>query len=91
MQQLFGTFTKPFGASYRFGWQNGTFVEDDESGPYSESSLKREGVEKAGARERDSHRGPAVMLKPTPYFERWGRRFVRLFAVDNLATLLESR
>jgi hypothetical protein len=31
------------------------------------------------------------MLKPTPYFERWGRRFVRLFAVDNLATLLESR
>src|SRR5829696_4068533 len=42
-------------------------------------------LREARGRDRDSARGPAVMLKPTPYFERWGRRFVRMFPLDILA------
>jgi len=42
-------------------------------------------LREARERDRDSARGPAVMLKPTPYFERWGRRFVRMFEMDILA------
>jgi hypothetical protein len=88
MQQLFGAFTRPTGARFALIRQNGRLVTDDETGPYSESVLRREGVEKARGRDRDSCRAPTAMLKPTPHFERWGRRFVRLFAVDNLARLL---
>ena len=49
--------------------------------PYARDYHLREARE----RDRDGARGPALMLKPTPHFERWGRRFVRMFEIDVIA------
>src|SRR5688572_28149215 len=54
--------------------------------PYSESSHKRQEVARARERDRDSRCGPyTLVLKNVPGFERWGRRFVRMFALDLVA------
>ena len=41
---MLGLTTPPAGARYEFRWQDGAFVKDDGSNPYSESALKRREV-----------------------------------------------
>jgi hypothetical protein len=91
--ELLSLIAKPPGARYHFGWQNGTFVEDDASGPYSESALRRADVAEARERDRDSRKGLVLWWKSIDgfdmdHFERVGRRFARQVAVDGLAQLI---
>jgi hypothetical protein len=76
--------TKPRGLRYLFSWQNGAFVQDDGSGPYSESTLKREEVAADRKLDRDSRTRLILRYKPTDNFERHGRRFARLLDTDTL-------
>jgi hypothetical protein len=64
------------------GW--GDNLDDSEQQRW-EAYARHYHLREARERDRDSARGPAVMLKPTPYFERWGRRFARMFEMDILA------
>jgi hypothetical protein len=91
--ELLGLITKPPGVRYHFGWQNGKFVEDDASGPYSESALRRADVAEARELDRDSRKGLVLWWNSTDgfdldHFERVGRRFARQLAVDGLAQMV---
>ena len=58
-------------------------------GPYSENRYKRERVERARKRDRDS-RTPIILVWKTDWdssFQRCGRRFAKLLALDGLAQL----
>ena len=76
--------TKPRGMRFQFSWQNGVFVEDDGSGTYSESALKREEVAADRKLDRDSRARLILRYKPTGDFERYGRRYIRLVDTDTL-------
>jgi hypothetical protein len=87
---MLGLTTPPAGARYEFRWQDGAFVKDDGSDPYSESALKRREVARAKERDRDSRRAPLVVLWKSidgfdmDHFERVGKRFTRQVMLDNL-------
>src|SRR5688500_18393609 len=80
--------TKPRGMRYVFGWQNGVFVQDDGTGPYSESALKREEVAADRKLDRGSRTRLVFRYKPTDDFEHHGTHFVRLLALDGLGQLV---
>jgi hypothetical protein len=75
---------KTRGMRFQFSWQNGVFVEDDGSGPYSQSALKLEEVAADRKLDRDSRARLILRYKPRGDFERHGRRFIRLLDTDTL-------